>query len=162
MAGIAVTRSDPGYIGGRGIPPLPLAREQMAGPRRDRHHRHLSCSLCVQVARVCLVFLPIYGCYILRKIFLPPKDTSLSYSPAKKMEAPHTAGAEDGKRWRWLYGIFWKKEKDGDGSIGYFGRWKKVKMGFQGQLQRYLRRYLFFFPSLTTSEAISKATKATT
>ena len=39
-------------------------------------------------------------------------------------------------------------EKDGDGSFGYFGRWKKVKMGFQGQLQRYLRRYLFFFPSL--------------
>ena len=132
MAGIAVTRSDPGYIGGRGIPPLPLAREQMAGPRRDRHHRHLSCSLCVQVARVCLVFLPIYGCYILRKIFLPPKDTSLSYSPAKKMEAPHTAGAEDGKRWRWLYiwdileegkrwrwlWIFWKMEKGEDGISG--------------------------------------------
>ena len=121
----------------------------MAGPRRDRHHRRLSCSLCVQIARVC--FLPARFLYLRllhTKIFLPPKDTSLRYSPVKKMEAPHTAGAEDGKRWRWLYGIFRKMGKDGDGSIGYFGRWKKVKMGFQGQLQRYLRRYLFFFPSL--------------
>jgi len=72
------------------------------------------------------------------------------------MEAPHTACAEDGKRWRWLYGIFRKMGKDGDGSIGYFGRWKKVKMGFQGQLQRYLRRYLFFFPSLIVVPAFEE------
>ena len=48
-------------------------------------------------------------------------------------------------------GTFWMMEKDGDGSIGYFRRWKKVKMGYQGQLQKYLQIYLFFFPSLLLS-----------